>query len=168
MQEEPYYFRPESYLYLLQSHPSYYFCVGRSDAVQALWGLVGKEIYVIKFTLSGDLKDAGWLNQTDLLISESILDYDVTLDKVTAYLQNEFHLVDQTISIKRFWLSEVNAGIEDVTDNIKECLLEPSSFTPEEIEDCQESLEIWKSDEQFAFWWDQNFYMSSEGLVEAS
>lgn len=168
MLEEPYYFRPESYLYSLQSHPDYYFCVGRSDTAQALWGLVGEEVYIIWFTFSGDMREGELLNRADLLASTDKLDHNIVLDKATLYLQHEFNLEDQKISVKRFWLGDMDIGIEDVTDNIKECLVDSSSFTPDEIVDCEESLEIWKSEGQFAFWWEQNFYVSLDGFVETS
>ncbi len=59
-------------------------------------------------------------------------------------------------------------GIEDITDTIKEYLLNPSSFLKEEQEDLLNSFEEWKKLGQYAFWWGDNFYMGKDGDVESS
>ena len=53
MLTEPYYFRNPSFLYPLQSHPSYWFHVGKSDTSQVIIGLLGMRMQAMTFSNVG-------------------------------------------------------------------------------------------------------------------
>jgi hypothetical protein len=165
---KPYYYRQNSYLYDIKSHPDYYFCTGYSDTIQALWGIIGEKIYLILFSRSGDLKTTKSFEAKEFISHFNSNLYDVLLEKVSHKFKNEYQLNEDLIRIKRFWISNLEVGIEDVTDNIKEFLLDPSEFQLDEQEDCKESFEEWKKEDQYVFWWEQSFYMGKYGDVESS
>jgi hypothetical protein len=167
--QTPLYFRDVSYLYSLKSHPTYGFCVGRNEKVQAIWGLVGWTTYLLVFSSTGDLLNVQQFSSAELGVLDSQGNSpDQILQAATRRFMQEYELSPEAVAVKRCWIGDAMIGIEDVTDNIKESIQFPSSFTDEELEDCSDSLNEWKADEQFVLWWAQSYYVSKEGDVETS
>jgi hypothetical protein len=171
MLPEAYYYRDPSFLYPLQSHPAYWFYVGRSEAKQAIMGLLGMKFSVIVFSDKGDLIEvqerslavapapsggAGELNRLHAIV-----------EKEVAQARAEHRLADEAIHIKRFRLPTLQAGVDDLPDDLQEyianrCL---SSRTEGDLE---EALEGWKEESLFVFWWEASLYVDSEGAVSSS
>jgi hypothetical protein len=100
---------------------------------------------------------------------------DLSFDKlrqVVATEVDEFRRVmgqiDETIHIKRFWLPQIGAGISDLADELLEYVVSPDSLHENERQDLGESLTSWKEEDLFAFWWNQSFYVDSQGVVATS
>ena len=147
---EPYYFRSQSYRYSLQSHPTYYFYVGRSDTIQALWGLIGGDIYIFWFADSGELMRVEKFDINTLYSFSEKGNYQQRLELATNHFRQKFSLKDCSILVKRFWNREIKVGIEDVTDGLKEFLVDETSFDDDEIDDYKDLLEDWKTERMFA------------------
>lgn len=168
MSEKPYYFRTEAYLYHIQSHPNYYFCVGASKDAQALWGVIGETVYLVWFSPKGDIQEIEAHPWSEFITSIDTRSYDSLLAAASLKFTDQYGLKTVPISVKRFWIQNIDAGIEDASDTIKEAIQFPERFNTEELFDSAESLEVWKSDGQYVIWWEQNYYMSREGAVVAS
>jgi hypothetical protein len=165
--QEPYYFRSELYQYLLQSHPSYGFCVGRSDEAQSIWGLGEEKIELIWFDPAGNFRKVEQISWSEILTIEEP-DLDDILTKATEFIREKFNLKAETVSVKRFWLENLEVGVEDFTETIKEFLLDRTQFDEEEVTNYEEILEEWKSEDQYVFWWGQDYYVNKKGFVETS
>jgi hypothetical protein len=108
--DKPYYFRALDYSYNIKSHSDYFFVTG----VNA--------------------------NRQFLLLEDS--DFDLLIfDKAGCFLERKiflepdcesvFRLVgaqEEMISVKRFWIEDLEVGIEDFPSFIKEYILEPSTY----------------------------------------
>lgn len=168
MIKKPCYFRSENYLYHIRTQPSYYFCVGASKSMQALWGIIGETVHLISFSITGDLLDVKSFGWNDFNSSIDEKSYDSLIWAASLRFVKEYDLESDTISVKRFWIENLNAGVEDVSDTIKEMIQSPEIFDSVELADCTESFEAWKQEDQYVFWWEQNYYMSKDGDVETS
>ena len=164
---EPYYFREERYEYKLRSHPSYGFYVGRSNNGQAIWGLGEDWIDIIWFDLAGNFERFEKIAFIDFIKAEGFQS-DILFEKANNFIYQRFNLIDETVSLKRFWLEEIETGIEDLTETMKEFLSEPDAFDDEETIEYKEILEEWKNEGQYVFWWGQDFYVNKDGFVETS
>ena len=171
MLPEPYYYRDSAFLYPLQSHPSYWFHVGRSEAKQAIMGLLGKKFCVMTFSDKGDLIE---VQERPLSIPSSPsrsadeLDWlQEIAEREVLHVRSQQGLADETIHIKRFRLPKLQAGIDDLPDDLQEYLANRglSALTEEDLE---EALEGWKEESLFVFWWEASLYVDSEGAVTSS
>jgi hypothetical protein len=171
MLPEANYYREAAFLYPIQSHAPYWFHVGRSEANHAIMGLLGKKFCVVLFNDEGDLIE---VQERSLPVPPSPsrgaeeLDWlHGVIEREVAQVRKEERLADETIWIKRFRLPELQAGIDDLPDELQEYLANRSPFTPAE-EDLEEALNGWKDESLFVFWWGQSFYVDSEGVVTSS
>lgn len=155
------YARPESYRYRLQSHPSYYFEVGKSETLQVLFGLLGDSSYVLQFDSLGRLLDV----QRGVVPRMSLRQAQ---DALSAEVRKRFQLQDGTISVCRFWLDGPEAGIEDIGEDLGEFVASPSSFSSEEQDELREALADWLASGMYVLWWEQPFEVNSAGEVETS
>lgn len=172
MLPEPYYFRKPGFLYSLQSHPSYWFHVGRSETQQAIMGLVGMKFYVIVFSDMGDLIEiqerpvvppppATFRHEGEL--DDWLYGF---VDREVMQVRTQQGLADEAIHVKRFRLPKLRAGIDDLPDDLQEYVTRTPSSPAED--DLEEALEGWKEESLFVFWWGQSFYMNGEGAVTSS
>jgi hypothetical protein len=171
MLPEPYYYRDSAFLYPLQSHPSYWFYVGRSEAKQAIMGLLGKKFCVIVFSDEGDLIE---VQEQPLAALPSPSRGADELDWLHGIVEREVAesrakhgLADEAIRVKRFRLSKLQAGIDDLPDDLQEYIANRGLSSPTE-EDLEEALQGWKEESLFVFWWGQSFYVDGEGAVTSS
>ena len=164
----PYYFRDENYHYKLQSHLPYGFWVGKSDKFQAVWGVNNNYAELIWFDLEGNFVSLDKVAFDDTSKISNELDFDEVTNKLIQNVRQKFGLADETILVKRFWLEKLEAGIEDLTETMKEFLTNSDSFEEEEAAEYKELIEDWKDEQQYVFWWGQDFYVSKEGFVETS
>jgi hypothetical protein len=164
----PCYFRPGTYLYNIKPHQGYYFCVGASKTLQALWGLIGETVYLVLFSPAGEIENVAAIGGNAFFQSPHIETHAVLLQAASKRFIGQYGLESVKISVKRFWLENINVGIEDVSDSLKEMIQSPETFDAEELADCSESLELWKAEEQYVFWWEQTYYMTKEGDVTTS
>ncbi len=171
MLSEPYYYRDAEFLYPLQSHPPYWFHVGRSEARQAIMGLLGKKFCVIVFSDKGDLIEVQERPLPDPpSVSRGADELDWVyriLEREAVQVRTEQGLVDEAIHVKRFRLPKLQAGIDDLPDELQEYLANRGVSGATE-EDLEEALEGWKEESLFVFWWGQSFTVNSEGAVSSS
>lgn len=169
--EAYYYYREPYFLYPLLSHPPYWFHVGRSEAKQAIMGLLGKKFCVIVFSDKGDLIE---VQQQPLAAPPSPsrgadeLDWlHGIVEREVAEIRAKEGLADETIRVKRFRLPKLQAGIDDLPDDLQEYIADRGLSSPTE-EDLEEALEGWKEESLFVFWWGQSLYVDGEGAVTSS
>jgi hypothetical protein len=168
MSHEPSYVRAESYLYALQSHPSYYFAVGRSANEQALWGLLGDQAWILRFDSNGELKIAERMDLTLFTVNDQLDDDQRVLSDITSRLRRDFGWSDHPISVKRFWLREQEAGIDDLSDILKEFRSDPEEYSTDAQLEMQESWDEWLISGMFVFWWNHDFDVEADGIVASS
>jgi hypothetical protein len=171
MLPEAYSFRDASFLYPLQSHPPYWFHVGRSDTKQAIIGLLDKKICVIVFSDKGDLIE---VQERPLVIppppscgADELEWLHGILEEEVVQVRRDHDFADEAIRVKRFRLPTLQAGIDDLPDDLQEYLANRGPSSPTE-EDLEEALEGWKEESLFVFWWGQSLYVNSEGMVTSS
>jgi hypothetical protein len=175
MLPKPYYFRDDDFLYPIQGHPEYWFYVGRSDSKQVLIGLIGNDLAVIGFDTEG--KCLGF--QEPLL---SVRDYARStggqelqeqqlrseIERQVRLYRDRMGLADEDIHVKRFRFPDVNVGVDDLPDDIQDYLLNTTAFNERDRADLEDTLEGWKEEDLFVFWWGQSFTMDTEGVVTSS
>lgn len=171
MLRDAHYYRSSSFLYPLQSHPPYWFYVGRSATEQAIMGLLGQQFHMMVFNQRGDLiKVEQWPLVIPPLSSGGADEFDSLHDCVereVARLRKEEGLTDEAIRVKRFRLPKLQAGIEDLPDDLQEYIVNRGLSGPAE-EDLEEALEGWTEESLFVFWWGGDFYVDDEGMVTSS
>src|SRR5262249_29512776 len=168
---EPYYYRYPTFLYPLRSHPSYWFHVGRSEAKQAIMGLLGTKFCVMLFSDEGDLTEVqerplttlpsqsgcaselGWLREI--------------VEKEVAKVRTQLGLSDEPIRVRRFRFPKLQAGIDDLPDDLQEYIANRDPSAHEE-EDLEEALEGWKEESLFVLWWGASLYVDGKGVVTSS
>jgi hypothetical protein len=166
--DSPYYFRDTNYQYKLQSHTTYGFRVGRSETSQAIWWVNNGYLEIIWFDSSGKFESTEGISNTVYVKGDKVDDSELLFKKACDFMQQKFGLRDETISVERFWLPELEAGIEDLTDTMKEFLNQPESFSDEEKDEYPGLIEEWKKDNDFVLWWGQDFYVNGAGFIETS
>ena len=171
MLREAYCYRDPSFLYRLQSHPSYWFLVGRSEAKQAIMGPLGMKFCVVMFDDKGDLIE---VQERLLVVPPSAPSGVKELDWLHGIVESEVEqvrteqgLADEPVRVKRFWLPKLHAGIADLPDDLQEYIANRGLSSPRE-EDLEEALEGWKEESLFVFWWDAEYYVNEEGVVTSS
>jgi hypothetical protein len=172
MLPEPYYYRDPSFSYLLQSHPPYWFHVGRSEAKQAIMGLLGKKFCVLVFNVEGDLIE---VQERPLVVvpppssrGADELDWlHGLVEREVAQVRKEQDLADEAVRVKRFRLPLLQVGIDDLPNDLQEYIANRDLSSPTE-EDLEEALEGWKEESLFVFWWEASFYVDGEGVVTSS
>jgi|CXWL01.1.fsa_nt_gi hypothetical protein len=165
IKNEARYTRAGSYTYQLRSHPTYYFEAGRSDSGQALWGFLAGGAYVLHFDGSGRLLRVEQKDLPGAVVRGAMPEM---LRDLSFRVRSELALTDEPISIRRFWLRELNAGIEDLGDDLKEFADSPASFQGEELAEMTDALEQWLSGGMYVLWWEQPFEVNEAGEVETS
>jgi hypothetical protein len=175
MTNNPYYFRDLGHPYPVTSHPEYWFFVGRSEAEQAIVGLIGQNLAVLRFSPSGDL-----LGQPEVLkslgdIQRSAGSHPLSEGRLRELVEAEVdryrrkhQLEDEMVLVKRFRFPDLNAGVDDLPDEIQEVVQHPNRFSPADRADLEDTLQAWKADDLYVFWWGQSFNVDAEGLVTAS
>jgi hypothetical protein len=175
MPPEPCYFRDDDFLYPIQGHPEYWFYVGKSESTQALLGLLGNDLAVILFDTEGNClgfqeprmsvrdyaRRAGGRELQEQQLRSGI-------ERQVRLYRERMGLVDEIIHVKRFRFPDVNVGVDDVPDDIQEYLLKPAAFTERDRDDLEDTLEGWKEEDLFVFWWGQSYTMDAEGVVTSS
>ncbi len=162
------YVRDESYRYVLQSHPGYYFEVGRSADQQALWGILNGEAWLLRFTLDGELTSTERLESSALHDTTAKPDHRRILAGVSSHLRQQLGWVDEPISVKRFRLRQGDAGIDDLSEVLREFLENPSEYESDDRIEMQASADEWLSSGMFVFWWGQDYDVAESGLVSSS
>jgi len=172
MSAAPYYYRDVTCLYPLQSHSDYWFHVGRSEAEQAIFGYINNKLLHITFSPAGDLiavREAIFQPQNLAPSSELTLEkLHEAIDTQAMRYRKMRRLKDACIHIKRFSLPRYNIGIRDVSDDLETFIFDPGSYDLADRIDLGETLQAWKEESLFVFWWDEDFYVDSEGLVSSS
>ncbi len=128
MDDEPYYYQSSTYLYSLKSHPTYNFYVGRSDSVQALW-LDDWDIFLLLFNSDGDLEESKEFLHKDFSLTWNDKISEIHIKELSNNIKSKYNLKNAPIKIKRFWLPKIRVGIEDISDLMKEFVLNPSEFS---------------------------------------
>ena len=124
------------------------------------------------FDSSGNLVD---LQQSPIpkFVRERIQDRE--LNRLQELFQN--HLVEELgrlglnegqVRVKRFLLQERAIGIGDLPDYLQEYLSNPDSFPPSEALDLADTIQAWKEEDLFVFWWEEEYTVDSEGIVASS
>jgi len=171
MRVDSYYYRDSGFLYPLESHPSYWFHVGRSEAKQAIMGLLGETFKAIMFSDKGDFIEVQeWplaLPSSPTRSADELDWLEEVVEREVVQVRTQLGLADETIHIKRFRLPKLQAGVEDLPDDLQEYLTNRGLSGSTEV-DLEEALEGWKEESLFVFWWDQSFYVDSEGAVTSS
>lgn len=170
MGAEPYYFRPATWLYALQSHPTYWFCVGRSEETQAIIGMRGDEFVTITFEPGGDLTAIERANWACEVVGVEV-HLPLLREIFLAYVERRracMGLSDAPIRIHRFFDQGLWAGIEDVADDLKEFALDQEGADRAEREDLEDSLAWWREEGQYVFWWGPDHWVNEQGEVVAS
>lgn len=162
----PYYFRTSSYLYTLDSAPSYFWYTGRLLDRQVFWGIANDWFVEITFADDGHLLEERHtqLKRSELLELVGPEAGETLLHRGTWGTQVEL----APIKVLRFWIPAIRTGIEDLFETGKESIIEPESFSELELSDIEDSIQIWQERKQFIFWFDNEYYMSRGGKVEAS
>lgn len=175
MSTESYYFRDEDYLYPIEGHPEYWFYTGRTEDKQALLGLIGNDLIVFQFDSEGNrLGDQETLFSVNDFVKKmegkelQEVQLQSEIERQIRLFRTRTGFEDTGIQVKRFRLREINVGIEDMPDDVQECLLNPSAFSEQDRVDLTDTLEGWKDENLFVFWWGQSFTMDAEGLVTSS
>lgn len=166
------YYRDPSSLYSLQSHPSYWFYVGRTETKQVISGLLGAMFCSIVFDDKGELTEVQERPLAVPLASPELGELGVLQDLVASEVErvrNEQGLTDETIHIRRFRLPKLQAGIDDLPDDLQEYITSRDISSPKD-EDLEEAIEGWKEEESlFVFWWgSEDFYVDGDGMVTSS
>jgi hypothetical protein len=171
MLPEAYYYRDAAFLYPLRSHPPYWFYVGRSEAKQAIMGLLGTKFCVIVFSDKGDLievQERALAGPPSPSRGVDELDWlHGIVEREVALVRAQQGLADEPIRVKRFRLPKLQAGIDDLPDDLQEYLANRGLSGPKE-EDLEEALEGWKEESLFVFWWEASLYVDREGAVSST
>ena len=165
----PYYVRDEGHRYVLQSHPSYYFRVGRSVGQQFLWGLLFDRQLTVEFDLNGCLQNHEVNRLESLAVDSEGCVADSMLEEMSRGLERRVSVVaDVPISVLRFWLPALDVGIEDLGSTLKEFIIKPEEFSTEEVKEYEHILPDWTAAGKYVFQWNNDFYVDARGNVETS
>ncbi|MBX9624139.1 MAG: hypothetical protein K2X82_10050 [Gemmataceae bacterium] len=165
-----YYYRDAHSTYPLQSHPQYWFHVGKADTRQVIMGLVGNLYSVVLFSTTGDFmgieqRPLGTPVTYDVNRNGFETLHDLVSDQVSQ-TRLEWGLIDEVINIKRFWLPANRTGISDLPDDLHDYVIYSRALRPER--DMEDAIEGWTDESLFAFWWDICFYVNFDGIVTSS
>lgn len=72
------------------------------------------------------------------------------------------------ISIRRFYIPDINCGIKDIPDSMRKAVEHPERFHPAEAAEIRQMAVEWIRDGMFVLCWGEDYYMDSSGSVISS
>lgn len=170
-----YYFRDEDFTYPIQGHPEYWFYTGKSQNRQALIGLLGNCLTAVIFDSGGNclgvpepltsVPGSVQMSPGKGLSEEQLR---VQVEKQIDLYRDQMGFENAGIQVKRFAFPTHKIGVEDLPDDLQEFLLNPRRFSNADRADLEDTLEGWKEEDLFVFWWGQSFTMDMQGCVTSS
>jgi len=163
----------DSPLYSLANPQYRYFSTGvLADNRQVILGLQFPDIVLLFFDSLGNLLETTTrcLSVTTRTIGEAGLTaafqdaYKLELEQI----QHQLGLRPSTIRVKRFFLPDLEIGIEDLPANYLAVLKSPHEYEEEEVNYIKADIERWKSKGCFVFHWGTDYWMDKDGNVIAS
>jgi hypothetical protein len=159
-------------LYRIQSCPDRYWTGTVYGDRQVVMGLMYPELVVVLFDSEGNLLEI----QTRLLHFKAksmgpngpyLLggeEFERKLDIQLSSWQSEMGFQEGTISVKPFWSSEYWTGIEDIPQGSREMLENIEEIEDEEeMQDFLDSMDRWKQEGNFVFWWCKDYFVNRDG-----
>ena len=73
-----------------------------------------------------------------------------------------------TISVKPFFLPELDIGIEDLPEHYQEVLDHPEQYDAERLTELQGDIRDWRERGSFVLYWVEDYYLDRDGDVESS
>ncbi len=166
------YYRDPSFLYPLQSHTGYWFCVGVSQRWQTIMGILDDNFRTIIFNEYGD-----FLDMTSIRLPRfglpgreklSLAQVEAFFEEQVATTRGRLGLVDGCVRVKRFCFPELRVGITDLPDELQDFVRGASHLDQYEMDDDLETLKLWKEEDLFVFCWGQSFTIDKNGEVVSS
>jgi hypothetical protein len=77
-------------------------------------------------------------------------------------------LRNECIRVNRFSLPQYSVGIQDVSEDLEKYVLDPNSHDISQQHDLEATLQAWKEESLYVFWWGEDLYVDNEGLVSSS
>lgn len=93
--------------------------------------------------------------------------YDEYLTEISRW-QAEIGFVPHTITVKPFFLDERWIGIRDLPDHYQDVLDNPTIVTEERYKDIHRGVQAWLERGNFVLFWDEDYYLNSDGDVDSS
>jgi hypothetical protein len=92
------------------------------------------------------------------------------LREEVAFLQQSIDLLEDAIHIKKFFIPELFIGIKDFPDYFYSILMDPPSYSPDEIVLAQTEFTRWSSEGLFELWLNQeeHLWIDRSGQVVSS
>jgi hypothetical protein len=155
--------------YPIQSHESYFFYAGVTpDDQQVLMGLCCPNLVAFYFDAEGNLLKVA--ERPVAFFQGVVPPYDIYDKRIAPLLKawrKEIGVRPVTISVKKFFSSEHDIGIEDYPSHFEEILSDPKT-TKDERRDVQNSITLWDEDGQFVLLWGNDYWLDSSGEVVSS
>jgi hypothetical protein len=164
--------RAPSYKYHL-APPSYRsFSTGViPDGRQALFATLASDIVLVTFQLDGHYLDFTTRRVQDTMLDEqgarSLL-MPVPDHREWMAWKQEIRFTPQTISVCRFFIDELEVGIEDIPRYYRDVLLHPGEFEAQEVDDVKVAVERWLTEGSFVFLCGTEYWIDKAGEVEAT
>jgi hypothetical protein len=152
-------------LYPLQPNDEYGIIVGLSDTGQYLFKRDDCSLLIVLFGQDGTLVDykVESFNGSD--------DIDIKLNSI----RNREGMREQAIHVRRFSLPEHAVEIHNLPSHLRRFIADPDLYVglPEgavkqrEMDSLRSSLDEWQASGMFVLVWDDEYWMNSDGTVEA-
>ncbi len=150
--------RGQDYLYPIQTHEEYGFFAGLGgDGRPVLMLATDFEILAIFFDSNGNLTEIQKRTVPRFHYAEALPSW-----------QKEMNFKPGTIRVKKFFLPEYEAGIEDLPEHLAEFLANPEGYEKDERDRLSEFIQGWIQRGQFVFLWGNDYWVDNTGEVTDS
>jgi len=124
----------------------------------------------ILFNNSGEFMETKWYQVPGIeaVNLKDLRQLDAVEAREVDRCRYDLHLVDDAIHVKRFHLSEVSIGIDDMDCDSQQYVLHPERFDPSDRADLEDTVQFWKETSQYIFYWHNDFWVDMNGDVQSS
>jgi len=145
-------------LYRIAPHPEYQIVAGLIGDKQVLVFPLGRAFLILRFTRDGLLLDS---------TEQSIPEPASAAEFRTEWLASQ-GFKSHPVSVRRFYLPEINLGIKQVPDSMRVAIEQPERFHPAELEEIYKGITGWIDDGLFVLCWNEDYYVDAKGRVVSS
>jgi hypothetical protein len=166
--------------YQIQPNQGYFDVGTTADGRQVLLGALCPHLVAVFFDSSGDLlavqtRLLEFLKPSALIVDGKPLEglvqtYDIADERIEMHLhtwRQELGFQPRDIVVKKFFIAELELGIEDYPSHLEDVLSDPSA-SDEKKQEVRAAMQTWDTDGQFVLLWGNDYWLDQMGEVTSS
>ena len=146
----------EPHIYPIQNDGLHFYTGLLPSGRPVLMGVQRPELVLVEFDKNGGV--------VQVVTHDSSRDEENTLRS----WQTEIGLQPGTIFVCAFFLTERWIGIHDLPDHYQDALNAPQNYDAEERDFLQNEAALWKERGDFVLYWNEDYYLNRDGVLESS